>query len=253
MAFSYDPIDPLTPLSRYALVRAKVERAKKNLVEMERGLHEFHGKVPGTETYIKPRFSDRGEQIEFKVTLDALAAAGDVVNNLRGTLDHLAFHLADAHTPNCSDELLERTCFPIGKDEATYKSLRKRIENLVHPEAIKKIDGLKPYESRSPFALLNEINNISKHRMLLSVGETVYAQADWLAEFSLSDVFQYKIKNPQFWGIYGFPAQYGYVQSPAQESLGNPQVLGGDALLPTLKNLIEVIERVPRAFMPYFV
>lgn len=251
MAFSFDPNSPLDPLSRFALVKAKVERAKQNLVEMERGLDAFNGYVSGKDRYIKPRFAESGEQIEFDLPFDSLAAAGDVINNLRGALDHLVYQLADSYTSNCPDMALEKTIFPIGKDAAGYKSLRRRIENLIHPDAIKLIDSMKPYESGSPLRLLNDLNNISKHRMLLTVGETVRCHAQWIADISFSDTFLYKIKDPHFWGIYAYPSDHGYVQTSAKESLGKPHIIGSDALLPTLQNLIDVVERMLKSFLVY--
>lgn len=248
MAFSFNLSEPLRALSRYALVRSKVERAKQGLVDMERRLDEFYGNTPGVNRYIKPRFSQSGEQIEYHIPMDSLAAAGDVVSNLRGALDHLA----DAYTPNCPDTVLEKTCFPIGKDMASYKSLRRRIEKVIHPEAVKLIDSMKPYKNgNEPLFLLNDLNNISKHRMLLTVAETVYCHADWISNISLATTFQYKIKNPHFWGIYGYPSVHGYVQSSIEESLGKPQVFGGDALLPPLHYLVEFVEPLIMGFLPY--
>jgi hypothetical protein len=113
----------LTAISRLALIRAKVERADKNLTDMETVLFQCHGGVPGRERYIKALKSKEGETIIFTIPFDCLAAAGDVVNNLRGALDHLAYQMADAYTPNCPTDVLERT----GGNPGTVTLFRKQL------------------------------------------------------------------------------------------------------------------------------
>jgi hypothetical protein len=239
----------VTAKSRMALVRAKVERANQNLINMEAGLAAFHGGTPGTDRYIKAKKAPWGETIVFTLPFDSLAAAGDVVNNLRSALDHLIYQLADVFTPNCAPAILEHVAFPIGEDMASYKAAKRRIVKIVHPDAIKIIDRKKPYKSgNDALWLLNKLNNISKHRMLLTVGEVAICQAEWVSEYGFSDRFEYHVKEPHFDGIYALPSVKDYVQRPSDKSIGNPQVMGGDAMLPTLHHFVEVV----RALLPEF-
>jgi hypothetical protein len=242
----------LSAASRLALVRAKVERAKKNLIDMEAVLHEFHGGIPGRARYIKALKSKAGEIIRYDLPFDTLAAAGDIVNNLRSSLDHLVYQLADAFDPNCDPRVLETISFPIGEDLAEYKSLKRRIVKVIHPDAIKLIDDLKPYKSGdNPLWLLNKLNNISKHRMLLTVGEIVMCHADWVGEISVSTAFMYKVSDPHFVGIYAMPSVKDYVHIPGQKSIGNPKVMRGDAMLPTLHQLLDFVFALIPRFLCY--
>lgn len=248
----------LTAISRLALVRAKVERANNNLIDMQNVLSEFHGGTPDRERYIKALKSRDGDTIRFTVPFDCLAAAGDVVNNLRSSLDHLVYQLADAYTPNCPIKALERTAFPIGEDEDGYKLAKRRIASVVHPEAMVVIDGMEPYKGGSKpgseaLYTLNKLNNISKHRMLLTVGEIVMCKADWVGEISMTDTFMYKVSDPQFTGIYAKPGDEDYVQSTPHESTGDPTVVGGDAMLPTLHYLVNFVRALIPCFLPYLI
>jgi len=68
---------------------------------------------------------------------DALAAAGDIVHNLRSALDHLAFQLvlAGGHTPTTE------TAFPVGK------SPREEIRRWEGAAAVKRLARLQAHIS----------------------------------------------------------------------------------------------------------
>src|SRR5882762_10083827 len=88
-----------SPESRLALVRAKVERAKQNLAEVEFLIFTAHGYFPGVNMRVKSRKRLPGQLPTYEIPFDALTAAGDVVHNLRGALDHLVYQLTKANRP----------------------------------------------------------------------------------------------------------------------------------------------------------
>lgn len=105
---------------------------------------------------------------------------GDVVQNLRNCLDHLAFHLAAKFSKPLSKKLAEESQFPIVGDEdrrgnrgcgrASFKGQARRIAGM-DPKAAALIEGMQPYQRGAAFRSdplwqLQELSNIDKHRVL---------------------------------------------------------------------------------------
>lgn len=250
MPFSFDPAHPLDAPSRLSLVRAKVERAKKNLKDMERHLARFYRDMRVSEEDSDPThvFVQRPEPI--RTTFDALCAAGDVINNLRAALDHLIFQLIDVYSPNSPPKVFERCAFPICQDAATYEVAKRTKVKGISPAAMILLDACKPYKGgNNALWLLDELNNIGKHRLILTVGHDVYCHADWIGQVSFSEWFLYKFSNPHFKGIYG-PKVNKKAKLSGQKSLINMQVVGSNAMLPTLYNLVDVVDRLVKEFLP---
>src|SRR5713226_8131497 len=135
------PIDglkhSLDALDRLILIRVKIERAKKHLLDLEALLRKFRNEslnVVGTKGDSKT-----GQSTHFHVNLpilpfDALAAAGDIVHNLRSALDHLAYQLVIVGS---GKEPTRRLEFPIAKDLATYEAEKARKVDGMRELAIK--------------------------------------------------------------------------------------------------------------------
>jgi hypothetical protein len=91
----------LNALSRLIIVKAKVERAKQNLLDMEAALNRFYGHRIGANKHRKTMVL--GTDNAYNLPLEALTAAGDVVGNLWGALDHICYQLIDSYSPNVSE------------------------------------------------------------------------------------------------------------------------------------------------------
>jgi hypothetical protein len=157
----------LDALDRLILVRVKIERAKGHFLGLETSLREFRTErlnVVGTTGDF-----DTGQSTHFHVDLpilpfDAMAAAGDIVHNLRSSLDHLAYQLVIVGS---GGEPTRRVEFPIAKDLATYESEKARKVEGMRERAIKQIDNLKPYKAGNQLLWrIHELDNIDKHRTL---------------------------------------------------------------------------------------
>lgn len=250
MPFSFDPQHPLDAPSRLSLVRAKIERAKKNLADMERELTEFHRELAASRTdgnviHVLP---ERFMKIE--VTFDALCAAGDIVNNLRSALDHLIFQLIDVHSPNSPAKVFERCAFPICQNVTSYEAAKRTKLQGISPDATKLLDACKPYKGAdNPLWLLDELNNICKHRLIITVAQEVWCHADWLGKVSFTEWFQYKFRDPHFKGIYGFEMD-DQGKLATEKPVINPQIVGGNALLPTLHQLVDFVDALIDQFLP---
>src|SRR5712664_1071200 len=118
----------LTAKDRVALIRAKVERAKKHFHDLELELISYRDKnlvVVGAEH--NPKTGIAGEHSFHNLPLlsfDALTIAGDVIHNLRSALDHLAHQLVLVGSPDT--EPSRAVEFPIAKDLASYEADRPR-------------------------------------------------------------------------------------------------------------------------------
>lgn len=250
MPISPNPHCPLNAPLRLSLVRAKVERAKKNLADMERELLEFHRQMADSKIHDNAIHILPEHFMKVEVTFDALCAAGDVVNNLRSALDHLIFQLIEVHSPNSPAKDFERCCFPICKDVSSYELSKRAKVKGISPEAMKLLDGCQPYKGAdNPLWLLNELNNISKHRLIMTVGQEVWCHAGWLGSVSSGEWFKYEFSDPHFTGIYGFEVDQK-VKLAIEKPIANPQVVRGNALLPTLHQLVNFVEALIDKFLP---
>src|ERR1035441_2097003 len=87
----------LSAKDRLVLIRVKIERAKKHLSELEKEVRPYRR----SQLYVVGMKQDpnSGEMRLHRGTLavlplNALATAGDAIQNTRSALDHLAFQLA---------------------------------------------------------------------------------------------------------------------------------------------------------------
>lgn len=106
---------------------------------------------------------------------------GDVVQNLRNSLDHLVFALAKVYTCTLTEEIARKSKFPIIGDETSkgmpgsgsnkFRDNAVQMLQAIDPKAKDAIERMQPYQRgrnfRShPLWQLNELSNIDKHRML---------------------------------------------------------------------------------------
>ena len=111
---------------------------------------------------------------------------------------------------------------------------------------------MKPYKGGNhALWILNELNNTSKHRLILNVGKIVLCSADWVGEMSPSNMFMYKVGCPQFSGIWGRPEMFDYVLPTGKESLRELKPGRREALLPTLEYLANLVDGLTKEFLPY--
>jgi hypothetical protein len=166
----------LTAEERLITLRVKIKRAKEHFDYITKLAEPYRYKY----THIvvsdaEPKFSTGlPDPVRFAIIpFDMLAVAGDILHNLRSTLDHVIYHLALVKDSTVGDDVLSVIEFPIRETLEKYESARDRkIKRFIEPRAIKFIDFLKPYKGgNDALWKINELNNIDKHRRLLSVGQ----------------------------------------------------------------------------------
>lgn len=92
---------------------------------------------------------------------------GDMISNLRATLDYLAWQLvlAAGQRPG------KRTGFPVVRREKDWEVQSQASLHGVDPRWIAEIEFLQPFRrleqpSHHPLAILDHVNNLNKHRFL---------------------------------------------------------------------------------------
>jgi hypothetical protein len=236
---------------RLILVRAKVERAKQNLREMEFIIFSAHGYIPGVNMYVKSLKRPPGAHAFYDIPFDALTSAGDVVHNLSGALDHLAYQLTIANRPRTTDKEFRQVYFPICKDKATYEKSRERYKKFFGAKAVEILDSLKPYKGgNEPLWRLHSLNNVSKHRLLLTMAGFARLHAEWLVRDGVRIPFLYKFSRPHFRGIFARPKVNDYILPGGKETLSKLRAGRREALLPSLHYLVDFVETVVGSFLP---
>jgi hypothetical protein len=180
-------------------------------------------------------------------SFDGLGAAGDVVHNLRSALDHLANQLVWVGSGEKPGFRVE---FPIAKDAITYEKEKARKVDGMCPEVIKVIDALKPYKGGNDmFWRIHELDNIDKHRTLFTYTHDCFLVADWLKDIT---PFPYNLKasNPHFGGVFENEAEQD-VEFEIDQAVTQPKIAHGDALLPSLHQLVDFVEDLVPVFKQY--
>ncbi len=106
---------------RTAGIYAKIERAKKHIADLERGIRAFHD----TNPYLIVRETDPelgGPRWRVRIRkyppLELAPVIGDAVHNLRSALDHLVVALVEAN----HGKVTNATEFPIFESPEAYET-----------------------------------------------------------------------------------------------------------------------------------
>jgi hypothetical protein len=151
----------------------KLRRANKHIDE----LHGVVQKFKATDPYkiASKRDSESGQHIVYVHTADPMppiipVIAGDAIQNLYSSLDYLASKLVVAN----GGKPTTKTAFPIAKNVPTTKGEIARYEGQVcgmHEEVKQLLKSLNPYRGEdNSFWRLHKLNNINKHRSLVTMG-----------------------------------------------------------------------------------
>jgi hypothetical protein len=159
-----------TNAKRLAKLLVKFDRAKSHISETESTIRAFLDAKPYV---VSTKRDPQSRRLIYYLSSvqeppDVLSTiVGDALQNLRSTLDHLAWQLVEANGQKPTRD----TSFPIFKDSISYQSGRSTKVTGMSVAVIQIIDGLKPYAGgNADLYRLHELNNIDKHRLLLTVG-----------------------------------------------------------------------------------
>jgi hypothetical protein len=158
-------------MNRVDLIRLKTKRANKHIAELQTAILAFKATDPHE---VSAKRDPQTRKLIYYVHKadpvpdDIALIAGDVLQNLRSAVDHLAYQLvlAAGNTPDTS------TSFPIFDTPDKYKSgVQGKVKGMAET-AVKAIDIVEPYQGGKGEILwrIHRLNNIDKHRLIFTCG-----------------------------------------------------------------------------------
>lgn len=264
-----------TDAERLAHITPKIKRAKMHCAELERAIQIFMTTKP-----YKVGFTHEAESRKLVYFVSSVEPppeslpliAGDAIQNLMGALDHLAYQLVCRDTGGKPPKP-SAVYFPIANDLSDYNANKARKLQGAAQRTINAIDGLKPYKGGDDMLwTLHRLNNIDKHRLLLTVGSHAagFNIAQYMAH-TLGEGFSESARralsamsffvNPE---DAGFPLKEGYkiligrideIPNLQQQfrfdvALSEPGVIESSSLLETLAKLIGAVESAIEKLTP---
>lgn len=156
--------------------RDKLNRAKEHLDSFQRESIDWF------KNYPQPLVEVEAEDLEHTLIYarddfpsERLGVLiGDIVQNLRQALDHLAYSLADFHSPTMTDRERESSEFPVFWSRSGWPDAKTKKIGRLCPCAQAEIERLQPFNAGDPgyktrsLWQLHELSRIDKHRLLLT-------------------------------------------------------------------------------------
>jgi len=256
-------------------VTPKIKRAKEHASDLERELRAF---LDANPYKVGAKHDPQTRKLIYYVasvepTPDCLPLiAGDAIQNLMSALDHLAYQIVCSDTAD-NPPNPNWIYFPISDGAAKYEAVKRGKMKGARQETFDAIDALKPYKGGNDLLwVLYKLNNIEKHRLLLTVGSQAAGvslgqlmsghlgsafPAEAVAAFESMNIFL----NP---ADKGFPLKAGFeLYIGAVDEKPNPKqqfrfsvvlsesgIIEGEALLETIHQLTTLVEGIVGALTP---
>jgi hypothetical protein len=265
----------MTPDERLRQVTLKIKRAKQHVADLEHRVRAF---LDANPYKVGAKHDLQTRKLIYYVTSaeptpECLPLiAGDAIQNMMSALDHLAYQIVCSDTAD-NPPNPNWIYFPIADDATKYEAVKRGKIKGARQETFDAIDALKPYKGGNDLLwVLHKLNNIEKHRLLLTVGSQAAGvhlgqlmsgglrsvfTAEAVAAFESMNVFL----NP---ADQGFPLKAGFElyigaidekPNPKQQfrfsvALSEPGIIEGKALLETIHQLTTLVEGIVGALTP---
>jgi hypothetical protein len=211
--------------SHFASAKAKLQRGGHHIAEVEIEIARYIQSAPHSVKFMgSPEVTSSGRsfrvwvEVEFKRPVHDLVplAVGDVVQNLRSALDHLAWEIVSISGGIPDRELY----FPLAADEPGF--LKKLKKFAAWPEMYEILKATAAYEGGAGDILsrLQTLSNIDKHRMLTPLASASHVEGVVFIEMTTKE------RSPQ--GIISTVPVTGHTVRAIEAPLG----WGFDARLP---------------------
>jgi hypothetical protein len=267
-----------TVAERLEQVQLKVKRAKEHIEEVQAEVSRF---LDGTPYGVGAKHDPQTGKLIYYVSSVKPApkrlplVAGDAIQCLMSALDHLAYQVVCSDTAD-NPPNPNWIYFPIRDSAQDYEAKKRGKMEGAAQETFDAIDALKPYKGgNDALWSLFRLNNIEKHRTLLTVGSFV-ATLD-IGQIGARHLFEAFNDWPE--GIEqlfdtmhahfrptdsGFPLKVGYelligavnekpnpnAQFTFGVALAEPGVLESQSLIETLHQLSALVEGIVTALTP---
>lgn len=253
----------------------KIERAKQHLDDLEVLITAYR---QNSDRFVINDNAESGER-EFSFseveTIDVRIPlrAGEILQNLRSALDYCV----GALVVNNHGVETNHTGFPISRDADEYKTNSVRKVQGMRQEAMDAIAKLKPYKCNGTAELwmLRCLNDRDKHRLLLTTAVgfnatrlTPVLNPMWPATLTgpLGGMFTGRTVNlnvtPSGWI---FPLKHGAVfftqpltvndnpQFAFNIAFNEPEIVQGEPILPTVQQLVNLVEGIVKTLSAFIV
>lgn len=163
----------MTRDKRLAQIIPKIERGKSHIRDLETQVRTF---IQNDPYEIQTKRNPDTRQLIYYIAsarptpVNLSLVAGDAIQNLVSALDHLAYQIVGSDT-NDNPPRPNRIYFPVSDDAATYETTKRGKLQGALDESFLVIDSFKPYKGGTDLLwALQRLNNIEKHRLLITVG-----------------------------------------------------------------------------------
>ncbi len=247
----------------YALdgCREKIGRAREHVRNLDAEITEFIESAPPTITVITksdPATGGVRQSIVIdgpKIPLRLSVIAGEVVHQLRSSLDHLIWQLVVANGSHEPSRLLE---FPVVRDSTNYASAAGQKLKGVRADAAELIESLQPYrpyeEGASiqdhPLLILHDLNIIDKHRFIIATG----GELNFYESKDLLTWHPHQLDRQVVHRLGRTPTQppdmsYRVSFDIVFQKFGSRE---GETVVPSLQQLCDFTSRAIDSFVPFF-
>jgi hypothetical protein len=245
--------------------RLKIERAKRHIKELQTDVRALLDRKPHkivTDKNVEKGMYEVKVQMTECIPAEFAVIIGDVIHNLRASLDLLACALA---TQNGATDVTG-TNFPFGKDLERFKTEAKRKIKKLSLTASRFIHRLKPYKGgNDTLWQIHAFDIVDKHRLLIPVGTIYLAQEQGIslpfevlrkatrenpisAKMTVSPIRQFTLdkdipiaKIPIKDVDAGARYQLNFTIGIA---FGEGQIVEGDNVVETLQKYIDLVEHI---------
>jgi hypothetical protein len=257
-------------------LRIKIERAKEQFSDLQSEISAFRNTCPYK---VSTKRNPQTRQLIYYLSSvnpvpDRIAAmAGEIIQDLRSSLDHLAYALWIVGTGNPFGAPARHVQFPIYDSAERYIAGAAGQVQGLRESAIKAIDAVKPYKggNDTPW-VIHKLNNIDKHRFVILVGSAfrsvdlgAHAIASFrkaFPDFPVPDLHAFFKPADRL-----FPLKEGdellidAVDAEVNDKMhfqfevafGESGILEGESLIETLKSMADVVENLLTDFEPFLV
>lgn len=256
---------------KMARVLLRVERAKEHFRNLEVEIARFlDGNNPRPYEISVDRDPDTRKLIYRVASVrdvpDIISIlTGDVLQNCRTALDHLAYQFFLVGSPG--QPTTTRISFPIFDSAASYESEKARKVQGMRQDAVEFINAVQPYKGGDGVGKilwpLHSLNNLDKHRLLVAVASSNQGRSPTEDERRTalgqghSDEF-YIFPGKDNWNA---PLQPGYVfhvgasdsevdqnvKLRLEITLAEPAIIERESLLETLQKIVRLVEGIVRS------
>ena len=248
------PLYGISAFNRLESVRAKLKHAKQHIQNAERECQAFF--ESGPYLISRQHHPQQKDWVVYGLTATRpipnpiALTTGDALSNLRSVLDYLAWELVTVN----GQKPTRQTSFPIYDSASNYQKDSHRRMRGMSDIAIRTIDSCTPWKGGNDVLWkLNELNNIHKHRVLITVGAFMEGVSSSVAHFISPTNNAWRVlKSGDLLTM--IPAEFdvdGHLEFAFQVAFNEPGMSARvNQIIKTLNETLEHIAHLVRRFKP---